>query len=83
MKKLAKGILATAVAACFLSSCVVYQTHTVTGAPIGTKVGVSKGGNDHTLKTAMKNGGITKVGSVDEKLTMFIIPFYKTTVTGE
>ena len=38
-----------------LSSCVVYESHTVTGNPIGTKVGVA----------------------------VFLIPFYKTVVTGE
>ena len=72
-----------------LSSCVIYETHTVTGNPIGTKKGVAKAHGfqknaDYTMRTAAKKGDIQKIGSVDTKVTMFvIIPFYKTVVTGE
>lgn len=70
-----------------LSSCVVQQSHMITGASVGSKVGIAKtnmfnaGGN--TLEAAAKNGGITKIGTVDIKTTVFIIPFFKITVTGE
>jgi len=72
-----------------MSSCVVDQVHSVTGNPIGTKVGVAKGtmfmnpNFDISMQAAAKNGGINKIGSVEIKTTIFIIPFYKTTVTGE
>ena len=33
--------------------------------------------------TAAKKGKIDKIGSVDTKVTVFIVPFYKTVVTGE
>ncbi len=71
-----------------LSSCVVYESHTVTGNPIGTKRGVSKVGafsknKDFTMATTAKKAKIDKIGSVDTKLTYFILPFYKTVVTGE
>lgn len=71
-----------------MSSCVVYQTHTVTGNPIGTKKGVVKASAfkknaTYTMQAAAAAGKITKIGSVDTKVTMFIFPFYKTVVTGE
>lgn len=71
-----------------LSSCVVYETHTVTGNPIGTKKGVAKASAfssnaDYTMRTAAKKGKINKIGSVDTRVTVFIVPFYKTVVTGE
>lgn len=71
-----------------LSSCVVYESHTVTGNPIGTKKGVAKGGafskdKDFTMATAAKKEKIDKIGSVDTKVTVFIVPFYKTVVSGE
>ena len=70
-----------------LSSCVIYESHTVTGNPIGTKKGVAKSKifkkPDVGMATAAKNGKITKIGSVDTRTTIFIIPFFKTVVTGE
>lgn len=70
------------------SSCVAFQSHTVTGNPIGTKKGVVKANAfnsnaDYTIRAAAKKANINKIGSVDTKVTMFIIPFYKTVVTGE
>ncbi len=71
-----------------LSSCVVYESHTVTGNPIGTKKGVSRVGafskdKDFTMATTAKKAKIEKIGSVDTKLTICVFPFYKTIVTGE
>jgi hypothetical protein len=87
MKNL-KTILIGCALAIGMSSCVVHQTHTVTGNPIGTKKGVAKANAfnpdaDFTIRTAAKKGKIDKIGSVDTKVTVFIIPFYKTVVTGE
>ncbi|MBL4709876.1 MAG: hypothetical protein JKY48_15700 [Flavobacteriales bacterium] len=86
MKKM-KALVAVSLMVFGLSSCVVYETHSVTGNPIGTKKGVAKtklfGNSDVTMRTAAKNGKITKIGSVDTKTTVFILPFSKTVVTGE
>lgn len=87
MKKIQKLIAALAITV-GLSSCVVYETHTVTGNPIGTKRGVAKASAfspsaDYTMRTAAKKGKINKIGSVDTRVTVFIVPFYKTVVTGE
>jgi hypothetical protein len=68
-----------------LSSCIMYRTHQITDNPIGTKKGEVKGKNLETGETgvaaAAKKGKITKIGSVDYKITMMgkVI----VTVTGE
>jgi hypothetical protein len=87
MRKI-QSLLAALVITVGLSSCVVYETHTVTGNPIGTKKGVAKASAfkpnaDYTMRTAAKKGNISKIGSVDTRVTVFIVPFYKTVVTGE
>ena len=86
MKKI-RTLALLAVVTFGLSSCVVYESHSVTGNPIGTKVGVAKskafGNSDVSMRTAAKNGKIDKIGSVETRTTIFIIPFIKTTVTGE
>lgn len=71
-----------------MTSCVVYETHTVTGNPIGTKRGVAKASAfkpnaNFTMQAAAKKGKINKIGSVDTRVTVFFVPFYKTVVTGE
>jgi hypothetical protein len=69
-----------------LSSCTVYRHTEVTGNPVGTKQGVARGSifnPDISLQTAAKNGNITKIGSVEVTYKTFILPFYKTVVTGE
>lgn len=83
-----QNLIAASVIAFGLSSCVVYETHTVTGNPIGTKKGVAKANAfqsdaDYSMRTAAKKGKISKIGSVDTRVTLFIVPFYKTVVTGE
>jgi hypothetical protein len=60
----------------------------VTDNPVGTKKGVAKLAlfgvdKDISLEKACKNGEITKIGTVEVRTTYFIIPFVKTTVTGE
>lgn len=84
MEKLTKSILFLALPV-MLGSCVVMSQHTTTGNPIGTKVGFVKskliGNFDAGIAAAAKQGGITKIGSVD-------IKYYATgklsvTVTGE
>lgn len=68
MKKIKLLISSVAIGA-FMSSCVIMESHVTTGNPIGTKEGVSKtklvGNFDAGIGAAAKNGGITKIGSVD------------------
>lgn len=68
MKKFKVFISAIALTG-FMSSCVIMESHVTTGNPIGTKEGVSKsklaGNSDAGIAAAAKNGGITKIGSVD------------------
>ena len=65
-----------------LSSCVVYDNHTVTGLPIGSKIEMIKGNT--TVQEVAKKGGISKIGSVQVRWTNYILyTKKKTTVTGE
>lgn len=88
MKKI-KTLVAVALMAFGLSSCVVSESYSVTGNPIGTKKGVAKSHSfsknfDVSMKTAAKNGKIQKIGSVDTKTKAYLILIVsKTTVTGE
>jgi hypothetical protein len=87
MKKTIKMLMIAPIATLMLSSC-VSQYHMVTDNPIGNKVGVAKlklfaKDADMSLEAAAKNGGITKIGLVQVKTTIFILPFSKTTVYGE
>ncbi len=85
MKKI--KFLTLSVGFLMLSSCVT-STYMVTDNPVGTKKGVAKlslfgADKDISLEKACKNGEITKIGTVEVRTTYFIIPFVKTTVTGE
>lgn len=85
MKKI--KFLTLSVGFLMLSSCVT-STYMVTDNPVGTKKGVAKLSlfgvdKDISLEKACKNGEITKIGTVEVRTTYFIIPFVKTTVTGE
>ena len=93
MKKL-KTILAASTIALLLASCSATTPSMITQNSVGTKVGKSSGtvylgflafGADWGLQTAAKNGGISKIATVDTKLTnvLFIIMTYETIVTGE
>jgi len=70
-----------------MSSCVT-TSYMVTDNAVGSKVGVAKlkifgKDKDITLEKAAANGKITKIGTVEVRTTYFILPFVKTTVTGE
>lgn len=74
--------------ALMLGSCTVSHTAIVTNNPVGTKVGMVKAKStqtnaDYSFNAAMKNGGITKVGIAETKVTMFFIAKGTTVVTGE
>lgn len=72
-----------------ITSCTISQTAVVTNNAVGSKIGVAKGtlfnpNLDISYMKAKENGGITKVGVAEVKVTSFLIfPFYKTTVSGE
>lgn len=77
-----------------LSSCSITTPVTVSSNPIGSKVGKSSGtcyfrviclDVDASILTAAKNGGITKISTVDyrQKNILGIIQKHECIVTGE
>ena len=92
MLKKIKTIIALLAVAGMMSSCALTLPVNATSNPVGTKVGTAsaKGyfgmffDGDASIRTAAKNGGITKISTVDIKTsTMFFIVTYETIVTGE
>ena len=84
-----KKIIGAATVALLLSSCTIMHQVTVTNNAVGTKTGVSKGHTfskdlDITAEKACKNGGITKIGTMEFTATqiLFFVK-YKTVITGE
>jgi len=93
MKKF-KTFAALVAAGLIMASCSLTMPVAATSNPVGSKVGTSKGtgylgvfffGADASIQTAAKNGGITKISTVDMKQTnvLGIIWTYETIVTGE
>jgi hypothetical protein len=85
--KLKRALVLCGLSSLLFSSCVT-STYMVTDNPIGTKTGVAKMSlfgidKDISLEKAASNGKITKIGTVETRTTIFIVPFVKTTVTGE
>ena len=77
-----------------LSSCAVTLPVNATSNPVGSKVGtaVATGylgvlffDQDASIRTAARNGGITRISTVDIKSTsvLNIVVTYETIVTGE
>lgn len=74
-------------------SCSLTTPINATGYAVGSKVGTAKAtgylgifvDGDASIRTAAKNGGITRISSVDVKKTniAFIVMTYETIVTGE
>ncbi|MBN2890764.1 MAG: TRL-like family protein [Bacteroidales bacterium] len=95
MKKLRNSLLGLAVAGLMLlSSCSIVVPVAATGNPMGNKVGTSKAtvylgilafDQDASIQTAAKNGGISKISTVDQKQgnVLGLIWTYETIVTGE
>ncbi|NLL29172.1 MAG: hypothetical protein GX259_10285 [Bacteroidales bacterium] len=93
MKKV-KTILASLAIVALMSSCALTLPVNATSNPVGSKVGTSKATGylgvlffnaDASIQTAAKNGGITKISTVDIKQTnvLNLIVTYETIVTGE
>jgi len=77
-----------------LSSCSITMPVAATSNPVGSKMGEASApvflrvfcfGGDASIKSAAKNGGITKISTVDMKMTdiLGIIQTYTTMVSGE
>ena len=82
------------IAAAMLYGCSVTFPVGATGNTIGKKVGTASGtgyfgvlwfGIDASIRTAAKNGGITKISTVDFKQSniLGIVQTYETIVTGD
>jgi hypothetical protein len=93
MKKV-KVIFAMFALAATVSSCSLTLPVNATSNSVGNKVGTAKATGffgvlffnaDASIKSAAKNGGITKISTVDVKQTSLlnIIVTYETIVTGE
>ncbi len=77
-----------------MSACTYTEPLAISSNPVGKKVGTSKGGfvfkvlafgADYSIEKAARNGGITKISTVDVK-TLNVLGIYKqktTIVTGE
>jgi hypothetical protein len=87
-------LCATVGFACALSSCSITMPVAVSSNPIGAKTGSATAdvylgvfcfGGDASIQKAAKNGGITRVATVDMKATSIlnILNTYTTIVTGE
>jgi hypothetical protein len=89
-----KTIFAALAVVAMMASCSLTLPVTATSNPVGTKVGTSKATGflgvlffnaDASIRTAAKNGGITKISTVDIKQgnVLYLIVTYETIVTGE
>lgn len=89
-----KTIFALLVVVAMMSSCSLTLPVAATSNPVGTKVGEAKATGflgvlffdaDASIRTAAKNGGITKISTVDIKQenVLNLIVTYTTIVTGE
>jgi hypothetical protein len=93
MKKV-KTFFALLAVVAMISSCSLTLPVSATSNPVGSKVGTAKAtgflgvlffGADASIKSAAKNGGITKISTVDIKQgnILYLIVTYETIVTGE
>ncbi len=94
MFKKTKTIAALLAVAAMMSSCALTLPVNATSNPVGSKVGTAKATGyfgilffnaDASIRTAAKNGGITKISTVDIKQgnILNLIWTYETIVTGE
>ena len=94
MNKKLRSLLLLFIFPLILSGCSAVLPVTATSNEVGTKTGTAEGtcyftvlciDVDASIQTAAKNGGITKISTVDLKTTnlLGIIITYKTIVTGE
>jgi len=88
-----KAVAAAITLTTIISSCSMTGPVAATSNAVGSKVGESSTtivfgfvfGGDASIRTAARNGGITKISTVDVKTTWFL-PFFAThtcIITGE
>lgn len=93
MKQIRAFALLT-IAAVMLCGCAATFPVSATSNPVGRKIGTASGtgyfgilvfGVDASIRSAAKNGGITKISTVDFRQTnvLGIVQTYETIVTGE
>lgn len=89
-----KTIFALLAIVAMMSSCALTLPVNATSNPVGDKVGTASATGyfgvlffdaDASIRTAAKNGGITKISTVDikQKNVLNLIVTYETIVTGE
>ena len=90
-----KKVILSAIVAGFFASCSVTAPVNATSNAVGSKVGIAKtnqiiglffDGGDASIKTAAKNGSISKISTVDFKRSVFLFGLfntYETIITGE
>lgn len=94
MFKTIKTLFALLATAAMISGCALTLPVNATSNPIGSKVGTAKAtgflgvlffDQDASIRTAAKNGGITRISTVDIKSTSILnlVVTYETIVTGE
>jgi hypothetical protein len=93
MKTKINFCIAFAILVSIFSSCSTIHPLNATSNPLGNKVGSSEATSvfgicfdgDASIRTAAKNGGITKISTVDVKKTnvLFVVTTVRTIVTGE
>ena len=94
MLKKFRTVLALLAVAALMSSCAVTLPVNATSNPVGSKVGTATAtgylgylffDQDASIQTAARNGGITRIYTVDIKHTSIlnIVVTYETIVTGE
>lgn len=94
MKRIFQLCAATLAVSLTLSACSFTGPVCATSNPVGSKVGEASGngylrvlviGVDASIRTAAKNGGISKISTVDFKSTdvLGILQTYTCIVTGE
>jgi NADPH-dependent curcumin reductase CurA len=91
------AVLVIVLAVFCMVGCTTYKPFAVTENAVGSKVGVAtattnflwgnfvSGTADFSIQTAAKNGGISKIATVDVKVkdTLRLFTTYTTIVTGE
>jgi len=93
IKKITTFVMMVAIAA-VMSSCSLTLPVNATSNPVGNKVGTAKAtgflgvlffDQDASIRSAAKNGGITRISTVDIKHgnILNLIVTYETIVTGE
>lgn len=94
MLKAIKKITAIVAVGAMMASCALTLPVNATSNAVGSKVGTAKAtgylgflwlGQDASIQKAAKAGGITKISTVDLKMTnlLGLIYTYETIVTGE